>query len=79
MTDAGREANELLKELEAEEQIVSARRRKLHERIAMFPDTAGALEHQERELSSRRRELHEQIDALRGRLNLPRGRPDPGT
>ncbi len=58
----------LLAELEAEERSVSARRRKLHERIAMFPDASDELTRRERELSQQRRELHVRIDALREQL-----------
>jgi len=58
----------LLAELEAEEKSVSVRRRKLHERIAMFPEASGELERRERELSQQRRDLHARIDNLRERL-----------
>ncbi len=54
-----------LARLEDEERLVSARRRKLHERMAIFPDDSGELERQERELSARRRALHRQIDEVR--------------
>jgi chromosome segregation ATPase len=60
------EIDALLKELEAEERVLSASRRRLHDRIALYPDMNGAdLEEKERELSDRRRELHARIDALR--------------
>jgi chromosome segregation ATPase len=49
--------------LEAEERDVSARRRKLHDRLASFPNEVTL--QQEREISGRRRELHAEIDALR--------------
>jgi chromosome segregation ATPase len=58
----------LLAQLEEEERSVSSRRRKLHERIAMFPDAGGDLEGRERELSQERRELHARIDNLREEL-----------
>ncbi len=58
----------LLAELEAEERSVSTRRRKLHERIAMFPDASSELTRREREISQQRRELHVRIDALREQL-----------
>lgn len=74
----GRADNERLKALEVEEREVSALRRKLHDRIAMFPEAGGELERREREVSARRRELHEEIDALRGRMNLPSG-PRPAS
>jgi DNA repair exonuclease SbcCD ATPase subunit len=55
-----------LKELEAEEQALSASRRRLHDRLALYPELGGAdLEEKERELSARRRELHAEIDTLR--------------
>jgi hypothetical protein len=49
--------------LEAEEHEVSAMRRKLHDRLASFPNDVTL--QQEREISKRRRELHAQIDALK--------------
>jgi len=49
--------------LEAEEREVSARRRKLHDRLASFPNDVTV--QQEREVSARRRELHVQIDELK--------------
>jgi chromosome segregation ATPase len=55
---------ELMKQLEAEERALSARRRKLHDRIAIFTDETGTWEEQEREISRQRRVLHEQIDQL---------------
>jgi uncharacterized protein (DUF1810 family) len=62
------EALRLLEKLEEEEKVVSARRRKLHERMSLFPDAAASREEEERQLSTRRRELHRQIDDLRGKL-----------
>lgn len=57
-----------LRQLEEEERSVSSRRRKLHDRIAMFPDASGELERRERELSQERRDLHARIDNLREEL-----------
>jgi hypothetical protein len=54
-----------LEKLEREEHEVSLLRRKLHERLASFPNSST--EERERELSKRRRELHAEIDALRAR------------
>ena len=68
MTLGGPDPKALLAELEAEERSISDRRRKLHERIAMFPDASGELERRERELSQERRELHARIDNLREEL-----------
>jgi chromosome segregation ATPase len=62
------EARQRLQELEEEERLLSSRRRKLHDRMAMYPDSGADLEAQERELSNRRRELHREIDELRARL-----------
>jgi DNA repair exonuclease SbcCD ATPase subunit len=66
-----RELDALLEQLEAEEQHLSVTRRRLHDRIAMFPGSASSadLELRERELSSERRELHRRIDELRARRN----------
>ena len=49
--------------LEAEEREVSALRRKLHDRLASFPNDVTL--QQEQEISKHRRELHAQIDALK--------------
>ena len=59
---------EELLELEEQERDISARRRNLHARIAIFPN--DALEAREREISRERRELHRRIDDLRARLAL---------
>jgi hypothetical protein len=59
-----------LARLEREEHEVSLLRRKLHERLASFPNSST--EERERELSSRRRELHAEIDALRARRSALR-------
>ena len=66
-----RELDALLEQLEADEQHLSLTRRRLHDRIAMFPrSTAGSdLELRERELSKQRRELHRRLDELRARRN----------
>jgi chromosome segregation ATPase len=68
VTESGGDPHALLAELEAEERSVSDRRRKLHERIAMFPDASGELARREQELSQQRRELHVRIDNLRAEL-----------
>lgn len=57
---------ELLR-LEHEERQVSAARRKLHERLGIFPNKAA--EQRERELSRHRHDLHQRIDALRAELD----------
>jgi hypothetical protein len=54
-----------LAQLEARELEVSRLRRKLHERLASFPNESTM--ERERELSKERRELHVEIDALRAR------------
>jgi chromosomal replication initiation ATPase DnaA len=61
-----------LEKLEAEEREISALRRKLHDRLASFPNEVT--EQHEREVSKQRRELHAQIDALRARLRELQGR-----
>jgi hypothetical protein len=61
-------------ELEEEERAVSLRRRRLHERIAFYPDMASEdLHRQERELAAMRRELYARIDARRGPQQLITG------
>lgn len=59
-----------LARLEREEHEVSLLRRKLHERLASFPNSST--EERERELSRQRRELHAEIDALRARRSALR-------
>jgi hypothetical protein len=54
--------------LERDERQVSAIRRKLHERLASFPNQLT--EARERELSIHRRELHARIDLLRDELSM---------
>ena len=67
------ELEALLEELEAEEQAVSLQRRRLHDRLALYPGSSTDLEAKERELSARRRELHQRIDALRAQRSAARG------
>jgi hypothetical protein len=55
-----------LARLELEESEISSRRRKVHDRIAIFP--SPALIEAERELSLHRRDLHRRIDATRAEL-----------
>ncbi len=55
-----------LAQLDLEEDAISSRRRKLHERIAIFP--SPALIDAEREVSLQRRALHGRIDAIRAEL-----------
>jgi chromosome segregation ATPase len=74
MTDASAgDLDSLLEELDEEERRVSARRRKLHDRMALFPDETGELARQEREVSQERRKLHRRIDELREQRNQLRG------
>jgi chromosome segregation ATPase len=73
-TDASSgDLDSLLEDLEREERSVSARRRRLHDRIAIFPDETGELAQQEREISQQRRELHRRIDELREQRSRLRG------
>ena len=53
----------LLERLESEEEEVSALRRKLHDRLASFPN--AETERRERDLSTRRKALHDEIDRVR--------------
>jgi hypothetical protein len=72
--DSKTELDALLEQLEAEEQAVSLQRRRLHDRLALYPGGGGSdLEAKERELSARRRELHQRIDALRAQRSASRG------
>jgi chromosome segregation ATPase len=64
-----------LTELEAEEREVSTLRRKLHDRLASFPNEVTAK--REQEVSARRRELHAEIDLLRAKRRLAEGRVPP--
>ena len=59
-----------LHQLEAREQEVSSLRRKLHDRLASFPNESTV--ERERELSKERRELHAEIDALRAQRSALR-------
>jgi hypothetical protein len=60
-----------LARLEAEEALVSARRRHLHQKID-FGYATDETRTREREVSDQRQELHRQIDGLRERLGLER-------
>jgi hypothetical protein len=60
--------------LEAEEALVSAQRRHLHQKLDFGYADAEALT-REREVSARCRELHRRIDELRVLLGLPPGPP----
>jgi hypothetical protein len=53
----------LLEQLEAEERELSTLRRRVHDRLASFPNEVTI--EKERELSKRRSELHVRIDTLR--------------
>ena len=68
------ELREELAALEAEEALVSAQRRHLHQKIdfGYATDEARA---REREISERRQELHRRIDELRELLGLSAGPP----
>jgi hypothetical protein len=59
-----------LARLEREERQVSARRLKLHDRIASFPTAEH--EQSELELSRHRRDLHRQIDAVHAEIEAIR-------
>jgi hypothetical protein len=73
MAELCEDAVKLLQELE-EEQATSLRRRRLHERIAFYPERATEDLDQEREISARRRDLDARIDALPGEMGM--GRPE---
>jgi hypothetical protein len=69
--DGGKQLELLLAELDEEERLLSAERRRVQDRIDYYAGPDGnaelaELERKERALSERRRELHERIDALRG-------------
>jgi regulator of replication initiation timing len=55
-----------LDQLEREERDLSTLRRKLHDRLASFPNPLN--EARERQMSSQRRQLHRRIDSLRLQL-----------
>ena len=73
--DPVKELDALLLQLEQQEQDLSERRRRLHDRMAVFPDPSrqADLQAQEAELSKERRELHRKIDDARVRRNELRG------
>lgn len=75
-----RRLDALLEQLEAEEQHISATRRRLHDRIAMFPGSVSGADvrRRERELSTARRELHRRIEELRSRRNELRSERNAG-
>ena len=60
----------LLEQLESEERQMSALRRKLHDRLASFPNEVT--EETERAISQQRSELHVRIDALRAERSRQR-------
>jgi hypothetical protein len=72
MSSEDEDLEALLARLEVEEHEISALRRKLHDRLASFPNEVT--EAQEREISKQRRELHARIDELRARLRALQGR-----
>jgi hypothetical protein len=59
-----------LEELEAQERLISLQRRRIHDRLASFPN--AATQEREREISRQRRELHAKIDALRAQRSSRR-------
>jgi hypothetical protein len=69
------ELEQILTELEAEEVEVSRLRRRLHDRLASFPNEVT--QQQEQEISKRRRALHVRIDALRAERSKRRDEADP--
>lgn len=74
------ELDVLLEQLEEQERDLSTRRRKLHDRMALFPDPQREADQkaQEAELSRQRHELHRRIDEVRAQRNALRGdAPDP--
>jgi len=75
-----RDVEALLQKLEAEERDLSMMRRRLHDRIATFPESAAALnlELREREVSKERHELHRRINELRSRRHELRSQRDAG-
>jgi hypothetical protein len=80
MQPDGDDRSRRLAELEERERTVSARRRRLHDRIDYArgtgaaeadPDALARLHADERAVSDERRRLHAEIDALRAELGLP--------
>jgi hypothetical protein len=69
-TSDEQELDDVLARLEAREREVSSLRRKLHDRLASFPNNATV--EREKALSRERRELHVEIDALRARRSAMR-------
>ena len=65
----------LIEQLEAEEREVSDLRRKVHDRLASFPNDVTA--QQERALSQQRAELQARIDALRATRSAQRAERQP--
>jgi len=62
-------------ELEQQEHLISLQRKRLHDRLASFPN--AATEQREREISKERRELHARIDALRAERSARRAAQPP--
>jgi len=63
-----------LEQLERSEREISARRTRLHDRLASFPNEFT--QRQEREVSAERRAIHSRIDELRAQLAPLRRHPD---
>jgi hypothetical protein len=71
MSDAeSQDLDGLIEQLEAEEREISELRRRLHDRLASFPNDVTAK--QERALSRQRAELQARIDALRATRSAKR-------
>ncbi len=63
-----------LADLEEQERAISLRRRRIHDRLALFPDYgngASDLAETERVISKERRELHVEIDVVRAQRAKP--------
>jgi hypothetical protein len=69
------ELDQILVELQEEEAEVSRLRRRLHDRLASFPN--DVTQQQEHDLSKRRRALHIRIDALRAERSKRRDEAQP--
>jgi len=76
LTQAERTLAAELIALEREEREVSALRRKLHERLASFPNPVT--EERERHVSRHRGELHQRVDLLRDELAMLGGERSSG-